>query len=154
MSARVVFRIRCPNIRDVEDAVPYNSLWHMLSEWPGGRGRPPLHCGDRCISQKAGRMISAPTFPHTLSQRPGHRERPGGRGRPPLHYVSAHILQTAISFSAVGRLLMVKSCDFFCILLTFYTGCDKILVQKVLALRRLISGLHRRGTRLLIFSGG
>ena len=49
---------------------------------------------------------------------------------------------------------MVKSCDFSCILLTFYTGCDKILVQKALALRRLISGLHRRGTRLLIFSGG
>ncbi|GEM_PF-6273759 len=41
--------------------------------------------------QTAGRIISAPTFPHTLSQRPGRR------GRRPLQFVSAD------AFGSAGR---------------------------------------------------
>ena len=83
------YRTGCPKGRDIEngreaeDAVPYNSFRQMLSDRPGGRGRPPLQVVFGNVIQKAGRIISAPTFTHTLSQRPGRR------GRPPLQFVPA-----------------------------------------------------------------
>ncbi len=55
------YRTGCPKGRDVEDAVPYDSLPHTLSKPPGGRGRPPLQFVSGNVIQKAGRIISAPT---------------------------------------------------------------------------------------------
>ena len=86
MSARVVFRIRFANGRDVEDAVPYNSFRQMMSDHPGGRGRPPLQFDLAHVVQIAGRIISAPTFMHTFCQRPGRR------GRRPLQFDPADVV--------------------------------------------------------------
>ena len=58
---------------------------HTLSEPPGGRGWPPLQFVFGNVIQKAGRIISAPTFTHTFSPWPGRR------GQPPLQFVSANI---------------------------------------------------------------
>ena len=75
-------RGRCPHR-------PAMLLPHRLSqrpgrrEWPGGRGRPPLQFVFGNVIQKAGRIISAPTFTHTFSKRPGRR------GRRPLQFVPA-----------------------------------------------------------------
>ncbi|GEM_PF-3840415 len=77
------FRVRFANGRDVEDAVPYNSFRSMMSEWPGGRGRPPLQYVYWYVWWKAGRIISAPTFTHTFCKRTGRR------GRRPLQFVLA-----------------------------------------------------------------
>ena len=49
------FRIRFANGRDVEDNLPYNSFRQMMSEWPGGRGRPPLQIAARNVVQITGR---------------------------------------------------------------------------------------------------
>jgi len=91
------------NGRDVEDAVPYNLFRQMFSDRLGGRGRPPLQVVSNHIVQTAGRIISAPTFPHTFCKWPGRQGRrplqfipkniskpPGGRGRPPLQYLETY----------------------------------------------------------------
>ena len=139
-------RIRYSKGRDIEGAVPYDLFRHMLSDRPGGRGRPSQHCVDRYVLLKAradnirpyifayvvlkagasrapspticsgrccrigreaegglpnialigtfcgrhGRIISAPTFSHMLS------DRSGGRGRPPQHCVDRYIYAYAV----------------------------------------------------------
>ena len=58
------------------------------SRMAGRPRRPPLQFVFGNVIQKAGRIISAPTFSHTFSKRPGRR------GRRPLQFVPADVVRS------------------------------------------------------------
>ena len=86
------FRIRYSNgmgdclvLGRVDNIRPYNLFRQMMSEWPGGRGRPPLHCVDRYVLRKA---RADNIRPYNLVWQM-MLDRPGRRGRRPLQFVPA-----------------------------------------------------------------